>query len=42
MLEKFIQSEELCMNIGVPTALGWVIFVGLVLISVLLFWRAKK
>jgi len=35
MIEKFIVAEELCINIGRPTALGWFLLVVLVLIVLL-------
>lgn len=42
MIDKFIQSDSLCINIGHPTPLGWVILVGLVIISVIAFVKNRK
>ena len=42
MLDKFIRTEEVCLTLGVPTALGWLILVVLVVLSAILFWRSKK
>ena len=41
MLEKFIQSNEVCFNIGHPTALGWLVVVGLAIFSVIVFIKNK-
>jgi len=42
MLELFIQSNEVCFNVGHPTALGWLVVVGLVLLSVIVFVKNKN
>jgi len=39
MLEKFIQSKEVCFNVGHPTTLGWLILVGLVILIVIIWGR---
>jgi len=41
MLDKFIQSKEICFNVGHPTALGWLIIVGLVLLSVIIWVKNR-
>ncbi len=41
MLNKFIQSNEVCFNVGYPTALGWIVLVALVIISVVAFVKNR-
>lgn len=41
MLDKFIQSKEVCFNVGYPTALGWLILVGLVVLSVIVWGKNR-
>jgi len=42
MLDKFIQSNEVCFNVGYPTAVGWLILVILVILSVIVFVKNKN
>jgi hypothetical protein len=43
MLDKFIQSNEVCFNVGYPTALGWLIIVGLLfLIIISRIWEKER
>lgn len=41
MIEKFIQSGQVCFNVGYPTAFGWLILVALVLISIVAFVKNR-
>jgi len=42
MIERFIQSQEVCFNVGHPTALGWLVVVGLVFLSVIVFVKNRN
>jgi len=42
LLSKFVQTQEVCFNVGYPTAFGWLIIVGLVILSVIVFVKNKS
>ena len=33
MIEKYIEVTDFCFKIGKPTTLGWVLLIGLVIVS---------
>ena len=41
MIENFIQSDKLCMTIGYPTPLGWILLVILVILSAIGFVKSR-
>lgn len=42
MLEKFIEKSEICFNIGHPNGLGFLILIGLILLSLIGYLLSKK
>jgi len=41
MLSKFITNSELCLNIGHPTPLGYLVLIGILIIA-LIGWSVMK
>jgi hypothetical protein len=36
MIDKFIQSKEVCSNAGYPTTLGWIILGGILIVLIII------